>query len=188
MSENLLRPDPRLRAKKRLDFVVFFALCLLPWVLLGLIPDVGFGWVGPYLLITAGLTFLCSLIIPVYVRSLSYELGEDALIVRRGVITHAEDVVPYAMITNIAIRRSPLDRLYDLGRLDIHTAGYSQNSGPEAKIEGIVNYEEVHDLIIERMRAAGRNAPAIEAVSGEATTESLLRDILAEVQALRQGK
>ena len=88
--------------------------------------------------------------------SISYELGAQELIVRRGIITKATDVVPYHMITNVALRRGPVARALGLGTLRVHTAGYSASSNAEATVSGMASYEELRQAIIQHLYTAPR--------------------------------
>lgn len=187
-----IRPHEKLKANYRITTLLIFFLLIFPLVLLGLIPELGW-W---YVLIFMGANILWLMpvllaFIPAYYRSLAYELLDDEVMVRKGVITKTVDVVPYNMITNISIKRGPLDRWLGIGGLAIHTAGYSQNSAAEASLVGLVEYEAIHEKVLSAVREhrAGAPRPGAEDLEGleEASAKDLLARILEELQALRES-
>jgi uncharacterized membrane protein YdbT with pleckstrin-like domain len=126
-----------------------------------------------------------------YYRSLSYEVQDDEVIVRVGIITHSVKHVPYRTVTNITVRRDILDRwLFGLGSLNIQTAGMSGTKGAEEKLVGLTNVQEVYDMVVTELRRfRGGMAPTAADVEPEpalASTDAL-RAILAEVRAIRQA-
>ena len=63
-------------------------------------------------------------------KALGYEVQDDEVIVRVGIITHSVKHVPYRTVTNITVSRDILDRwFFGLGSLHIQTAGMSGKSG-----------------------------------------------------------
>jgi hypothetical protein len=187
-----IRPHEKLKAKYRINTLLIFFLLVFPFVLLGLIPELGWWYVVIFM--AANMLWLIPVLILIsaYYHSLEYELLEDEVVVHKGIITKTVGTVPYNMITNIAIKRGPVDRLLDLGGLELHTAGYSgQNSGPEARLVGLMDYEELQ----QRIRAAAREhrpgtpRPGTEAAEGleETSAKDLLARILEELQALRES-
>lgn len=155
-------------------------------VLLALAPGLGWVFVIIYLLANALWVIVAVVLIPPYCKTISYHLGEDELVVRRGLVTRAEDTVPYAMITNIGVRRSPLDRLLGLGSLAVHTAGFSgQSSAPEAKLVGLEDWGAVQVAILDAARKSRRHEePPVSALGSEDET-ALLKEMLQEIRGLR---
>jgi len=102
------------------------------------------------------------ILIPIYLNRFEYsvrgESGESLpeIYVRKGLVDITEKHVPLRAITNIASRTGPFDRLFGIGNVEIHTAGYSggpyEGGKPEEKIEGIVFFQELRDFILSEMR------------------------------------
>mgnify|MGYP001100521330 CR=1 FL=1 len=174
-------------------WLVFF-LTIFPFVFLGFIPGAGWTYVLIFLAANAAWIIIAYLLIPPYFRSITYELGEQEIIVRKGIITKTEKLVPYRMVTNVSVKRGPLDRWFGLGGLEVHTAGYSQQTGPEARLSGLEDYEGVHQELMASLRNYRQEAsPSVSAETGEgmAPEESvscLLQQILEEIKALRAEK
>ncbi|MFW9994548.1 MAG: PH domain-containing protein [Candidatus Odinarchaeota archaeon] len=88
-----------------------------------------------------------------YVRSMEFRIEETEVIVKKGLVNREIKHIPFRTITNVSSRCGVYDRMFGIGTVQIETAGKSgQQTGPEAKIEGIKNYIEVRDIIIEKLR------------------------------------
>ncbi|MHA1207195.1 MAG: PH domain-containing protein, partial [Candidatus Hodarchaeales archaeon] len=117
-----------------------------------ILDNAGLLWTG-YLTLCF-VIMLCAAILTVfYVRGIEYQIGEREVIVKKGIINKMEKHIPFRTITNISSRYGPYDRLLGIGTVQIETAGKSgAQTGPEEKIEGISNYFEVRDEILEVLR------------------------------------
>ena len=83
---------------------------------------------GVLLITPSFLTFLLAalLIIRVPLRryqARGYDMGTDRLRVVRGIMFHSDTVVPFGRIQHIDVNQGPLQRLYDIATLTVHTAG-----------------------------------------------------------------
>ncbi|WP_335999084.1 PH domain-containing protein [Halorientalis halophila] len=67
-------------------------------------------------------------------RSWGYRLDDDALELRRGVLTKVDTAVPYVRIQHVDTQRGPLDRLLGLGRVVVYTAG---SRGADVTVPGL---------------------------------------------------
>jgi membrane protein YdbS with pleckstrin-like domain len=80
-------------------------------------------WVPP---IAIGVLFLISVILtPRRVRSIGYQLREDDLLFRRGVMFRRVVAVPYGRMQLVDINRGPIDRALGLSELKFVTAAAS---------------------------------------------------------------
>jgi len=144
-------------------------------------------------LVTFAVVFFCDLLfwlvgmilsIP-YFRSLRYEILEDEVIVHVGIITHSVKHVPYRTVTNITVKRDLLDRwFFNLGSLNIQTAGMSGQSGAEEKLVGMENIQEIYELVVSELRRF-RGAMPPTAAQGEPLPD-VNAAMLEEVQAIRR--
>ena len=120
-----------------------------------------------------------------YFRSLRYEILEDEVIVHVGIITHSVKHVPYRTVTNITVKRDILDRwFFNLGSLNIQTAGMSGQSGAEEKLVGLENIQEIYESVVSelrRFRGAMPPTAGLESEDGD-PSDALLN----EVQAIRK--
>ena len=132
-----------------------------------------------------------------YYRSLSYEIQDDEVIVRAGILTHSVKHVPYRTVTNLTIKRGILDRwFFDLGSLYIQTAGMSGTTGAEEVLAGLSDVNDIYDVVVrELQRFRGAMGPAATETAAEAdvvspngsATAEVLNAILTEVHAIRRS-
>ena len=122
-----------------------------------------------------------------YYRSLGYEMREDEVVVRVGIITKSVKHVPFRMVTNVTVKRGILDRwFFDLGTLNIQTAGMSGSTGAEESLVGLANYDEVYEMVATELRRfRGGMAPMV--AEGDTDSPEALTAILDEVRAIRQA-
>jgi len=95
---------------------------------------------------------LAGLLSHLHYRSLFYEIHTDKVILHAGVITKTVTHVPFQMITNLKVRRSPFDRFFNLGTIDIQTAGKGEHHGATGRLLGLRNFKEVYDNVTASMR------------------------------------
>lgn len=87
-----------------------------------------------------------------YFKRLRYEIHEDEVIVFIGLITQSVKHVPFRTVTNIEVKRGPLDRLFGIGTLNIQTAGTSGNTAAEETLVGLAEVDEVYDHVARALR------------------------------------
>ncbi|NPV08753.1 MAG: PH domain-containing protein [Anaerolineae bacterium] len=180
-------PDRAYLVKLYLNTLLIFLVFIFPLVLLGLIPELGWAYVILFLIANALWLVPTSILLPLYFRSIRYELREDEIVVFKGIITRSVKVVPYRTVTNLHLARGPLDRLLGMGTLKVETAGLSGQTASEAVLSGLRDYEAVHELVREELRRYRR-------ISGATTTEGApepeidraLGQLLKEVREIKE--
>lgn len=198
MKTRIIQPSPRYLSKLRLICHIVAVLTLASGLLLGwlisLDPQVGSDGFWVTGMVTAGLVLLfwipAMLLVGSYFRSLQYEIHQDEVIVRAGIITKSVKHVPYRTVTNLTVARGLLDRwFFGLGTLNIQTAGMSGTTGAEESLVGLPNYDEVYEIVAgELRRFRGAMAPTAAATDGLALAPSeALEALLGEVRAIRQA-
>jgi membrane protein YdbS with pleckstrin-like domain len=173
-------------------FTINFIFLIAFLIFVVLIPIYMFTDTGPqtFTSILAGMALgivVYAIWAKLYYKSMWYELHEDEMRWKRGVIFRRTGIVPYNRITNIDIRQGPVMRGLGISTLSIQTAGYSGSAQAEIRIEGIVRAEELRELIRGMVRTCsggdgtGTGEPA--ATGAQRTTDQL---ILAELKAIRE--
>lgn len=56
-------------------------------------------------------------------QSRGYHMAGDRLRVVKGVLFHADTVVPFSRVQHLDVEQGPLERLFGIARLILHTAG-----------------------------------------------------------------
>ncbi|MGF1662693.1 MAG: PH domain-containing protein [Kineosporiaceae bacterium] len=117
--------------------VVAAALIGVWWVWLALlVPVLGLVW--------------SAVLVPARVRSWGYAEREDDLMVRRGVLFRSLTVVPYGRMQYVDVNAGPLDRLFGVATVQLHTA----SAATDATIPGLVPAEAAR--LRDRLTARGR--------------------------------
>lgn len=197
-------PDPRYKTKNYIGVVLLVLLTISSWAIptgIAIGVEAGdSGWIiglGVALLTSVLALLIGCYFVPVYYRSLRYEIHDDEIIVMVGVITKSVKHVPFRTVTNIEVKRGPLDRLFGIGTLAIQTAGFSGTStSAEETLVGLENVQEVYEKVageLRRFRAGmfptqtgeeGSRAGVASAVQS-AAGETTLTAILDELRAIR---
>lgn len=106
------------------------------------------GWTFAYWVLGAiGVVFVVSLVlIPRRVRAIGYQLREDDLLFRRGILFQRFVAVPYGRMQLVDINRGPLSRALGLSELKFVTAAASTG----VTIPGLpeMDAEELRDRIV----------------------------------------
>lgn len=92
------------------------------------------------------------ILVPLYYNSIKYVLKKDEIIIHKGIINKTVKHIPFRTITNVSSRYGPYDAVLGIGTIEIETAGKSGQMAPEGKIEGIRNYFETRDIILDELR------------------------------------
>jgi membrane protein YdbS with pleckstrin-like domain len=197
MTPMTLTPNHRLRSKFRLSVwltFLFFVLIFMP-IGLAIGADVN-GWrgagIGALIIVVINLIWLPLALWSVdrYYDSLAYEIQEDEIIVNVGIWTRTVKHVPFRTITNIAIKRDPLDRLvFNLGTLEVQTAGANATQGgAEETLLGLVDYEGAYETVAEALRRYRTlpMSPNQASTEGNTLTDGATTELLTEVRAIRE--
>jgi membrane protein YdbS with pleckstrin-like domain len=200
MKSQILKPSPKYATKLRVGLTLLALVLLATGCLFGLIASLEEYSVRPFLiaLLVSGLVDLlfwvpAMFLAGAYYRSLSYEIQEDEVIVRVGIVTKSVKHVPYRTVTNLTVTRDPLDRwFFDLGALKIQTAGMSGQKGAEENLVGLPNSQEVYELVASELRRFRGALPPTqageEADPAPAAAPSVpWSELLDEVRAIRQA-
>jgi membrane protein YdbS with pleckstrin-like domain len=128
-----------------ISLVIPLAACVVLAVL--------FSW---WWLVGAGVSALIFLwelwLAPRQVRNLSYAERQDDLIIRKGILFRAMVVVPYGRMQFVDVKAGPIDRLFGIAKVQLHTAA----SVTDAVIPGLppVEAEALRDRLSQRGDAA----------------------------------
>jgi uncharacterized protein len=99
----------------------------LPLMVLGTAPAAGAGG-GVFALALLSLWFLHR-----RVRAWRYQQRDDDLLVARGVLIHRLSVVPYGRMQYVEVTRGPVERIFGLSTVRMHTAAFAS----DARVPGL---------------------------------------------------
>ena len=106
-----------------------------------------------------------------------------------GIWTRSVKHVPFRTITNITVKRDILDRMLNIGSLNIQTAGISGKTTPEEKLGGLENVQQVYETVAGKLRQfRSAMSPTLADMdrSGIPGSEQTLQAILEEIKGIRE--
>lgn len=149
-----LRPlDPRVRLLWWTASALALAIVLVAALAGGLLLEDG--WSGlPALVVFVFGTPLAVVIPWLRYRRWRYALREDDLWISRGVIWRSTSVIPYARLQFVDTTQGPLDRMFGLAQLIVHTAA----PGTSGQLPGLASDEaEALRERLARVRTSARD-------------------------------
>jgi membrane protein YdbS with pleckstrin-like domain len=129
------RPSPRLLTLRRLEVAVPAAVAAILLVVAGAVWSSTAAYILAAVAVAAGLALL--VFTGRRYRSWGYAEREDDLLVRRGIAFTRLSVVPYGRMQFIDVTAGPLERLFDLATVRLHTAA----AATDARIPGLEEEE-----------------------------------------------
>jgi putative membrane protein len=133
-------------------------------------------------------------LVPLYFRyrTMQYEVEEEGITMRWGILFRREVSLTYARIQDIHLSSNILERWLGLAKVQVQTA--SGSASAEMTIEGLPQFETIRDFLYGRMRGARDRAADVAPAAGTAgelaatglgELTEILREIASEVRALR---
>lgn len=192
MDTEVLLPSPRLRSKWVAQIAFSFVMIAAPMTVLAALIGLDAGGAGGLrlaIVITVGANLLWAipllLLIEPYFASLRYRILPDEVVVEAGVLTRSVKHVPYRTVTNLKMARGPFDRIFNLGTLNIQTAGMSGQSGAEESLIGLEDVDAAYDSVATSLRQYRRAMPPTGSGEEEVEPSQALSQILSEVSRIR---
>jgi uncharacterized protein len=145
--EDWRRPSQRLLVLRRLEVGVPAAVAAILLVVAGAVWHSTPAYVLAAVAVVAGLALLA--FAGRRYRSWGYAEREDDLLVRRGIAFTRLSVVPYGRMQFIDVTAGPLERLFDLATVRLHTAA----AATDARIPGLAEDEAAR--LLDRLAELG---------------------------------
>lgn len=123
-------------------------------------------------------------------KNLEYRIYEDRVCIHKGILTKTQQNIPFRAITDFALVRTLYDRFLDIGSIKIQTAGkhMSSSSAYEGNLAGLVNYEELHTDLRERVKKLHPGSETVTTVQAEKPTETeVWQEMLRELKEIRKN-
>jgi len=183
-----LKPD-KLYFKKQIwilfTITIFVYIFFLPFCLIILNK----GEAGLFILIigTLGWSALCAIILlfhKLWIDRLSYIIKDSSITIYKGIFTKIEQNIPTSKVTDFVLHRDLFDRFMGIGSIQVQTAGASGAVGYEGKIDGILDFEEIHKNLRDKLISMQNIAESTN--NTEKSNDSVLNDILAELKKINK--
>jgi len=121
-----------------------------------------------------------------YARSVEFRLTDDEIESRGGVWWHKQSTVPYSRITNAETKQGPIARRFGVGTVAIQTAGQGAQSTAELTIQGVADYRDLREQVLESVRAeSGEREGETDSTPAQAGEGATLDALLEEVRSIR---
>ena len=128
--------------------------------------------------------------ISMYFSRYQYALGDEGILIHRGVWWKYRRTIPYARIQHISVDQGPIEQMFHLYRVNSYTAGTgsmggasagSGVTGPEGQILGVRNPEPLKEQIMNRVMQS-RLGDGVNDIGSDGTS----KEILEELRAIRK--
>jgi len=141
----------------------------------------------------AGLLLFFWVIVPgiqyLWIINLAYSIEDERVVIQKGIIFKKNISIPYRAITDFTLSRSLYERWLGIGTLLIQTAGQAaQAGGHEGRLEGLVDFEDLHQSLRNKIKAFRGVQTETETPSRDVTSpdENVLESILEEVKKINR--
>ncbi len=141
--------SPRLIAVEEIRLLVLLAVTVGGALTAWLVFASRFALVAAAVMVAFGL--VRAVLIVRQVRSWGYAERADDLLVRHGLLVHRLSIVPYARMQFVDVTAGPLERLFGLATVELHTAA----AASDARIPGLPGPEAAR--LRDRLAALGEN-------------------------------
>ena len=123
-------------------------------------------------------------------KNLEYRIYEDRVCIHKGILTKTQQNIPFRAITDFALVRTLYDRFLDIGSIKIQTAGkhISSSSQYEGNLAGLINYEQLHTDLRERVKKLHPVSETVTTRESEKPADTeVWQEMLKELKEIRKN-
>ncbi len=123
-------------------------------------------------------------------KNLEYRVFEDRVSIHKGILTKTQQNIPFRAITDFALVRTLYDRFLGIGSIKIQTAGkhISSSSQYEGNLAGLLNYEQLHTELRERVKKLHPVSETVTTRESEKPADvDVLQEMLKELKEIRKN-
>ena len=132
------------------------------------------------------LCFLTLFFSKLWINNLSYIIKDSSITIYKGIFTKIEQNIPNNKVTDFVLYRDLFDRFLGIGSIKVQTAGASGQTGYEGVLNGILDYEEVHKNLKNKLISNQTSTSNESVKSSRVSNETVLTDILAELKDINK--
>ena len=132
------------------------------------------------------LCFLTLFFSKLWINHLSYIIKDSNITIYKGIFTKIEQNIPNNKVTDFVLYRDLFDRFLEIGTIKVQTAGASGQAGYEGVLSGILDYEEVHKNLRNKLISNQTSTSNESVKSSIVSNETVLTDILAELKDINK--
>ena len=192
-----LKPDPKLLTKHFYGGLIGTAsisFFVIPFLFI-ISQDQGDAWFDffkiallVYAVIVGIIWIVASYFTKLSISNLEYTILDNKITLLSGIFTKTEKNIPYSKVTDFVLKRTLLDRYLGIGSIKIQTAGQSADpygTGYEGNVDGLDDYESIHQKLKERLMAFNTNEPNPKSVENQMSDDAVLKEILLELKNIK---
>ena len=134
-----------------------------------------------------GWVILCAVILffsKLWINNLTYIIKDQNIRIYQGIFTKVEQNIPNRKVTDFILHRDLLDRFLGLGSIKVQTAGGSGEMGYEGILNGILEYEEVHKNLRDKLVNTQTSHETVQI--NENSNDVVLNEILSELKDINK--
>jgi len=134
-----------------------------------------------------GWVVLCAFILffsKLWINNLTYIIKDNNIRIYKGIFTKVEQNIPNRKVTDFILHRDLLDRFLGLGSIKVQTAGGSGEMGYEGILNGILEYEEVHKNLRDKLVSTQTSHETVQI--NENSNDVVLNEILSELKDINK--
>ena len=125
-----------------------------------------------------------------YYDKLECELTETAIRFKKGILVQVEKTIPLENIQDVTFVEGPLLKYFHLCILKFETAGQSAGQANDMQLVGIINAQELRNLILSQrqIRMQAKNTAPANPVSDNAAVLQEIKELLADIKGIIQSQ
>ena len=125
-----------------------------------------------------------------YYDKLECELTETAIRFKKGILVQVEKTIPLENIQDVTFVEGPLLKYFHLCILKFETAGQSAGQAHDMQLIGIVNAQELRNLILSQRenRMQAKNNTAANPVFDNSAVLLEIKELLADIKGILQSQ
>jgi len=128
-TEPLTKLDPAYATVMRIEGTLTVLPFLIVAIVLGVVGPIPQPWTWAPMIVPVLIALVAVMLLPMKrYRSRGYHISDDRLRVVKGVLFHADTVVPFSRVQHLDVEQNPLERMFGIARLILHTAGTHNSS------------------------------------------------------------
>ena len=112
---------------------------------------------------------------------MSYIIKDSSITIYKGIFTKIEQNIPNSKVTDFVLYRDLFDRFLGIGSIKVQTAGASGESGFEGVLDGILDYDEVHknlrDKLVSIQSSTSNGSTTNRSISNDTVLEEILNEL-----------
>ena len=121
-----------------------------------------------------------------WIGNLSFVIKDSSIAIYKGIFTKIEQNIPNSKVTDFVLYRDLFDRFLGIGSIKVQTAGASGESGYEGILDGILDYNEIHKNLSDKLVSV-QSSKSNESINNSSiSNDNVLLEILNELKDINK--